>query len=111
MVRAGDYATAALRFNEAAGIAEGADKDEALYSQAWALAADDSQARALSVLRAMPSSGNWAGPRALLLARLDIDTGAKAEAKSAIETGLSSKLFVGDELDFAKSLLSEASAE
>jgi hypothetical protein len=111
LVRSGDYADAALKFNEAAEAADGVDKDSAMYSEAWALAASDSQAKAVKVLRAMPSSGNWAGPRALLLARLDIDSGAKAEAKSVIEAGVSAKLFVGDEVDLAKSLLDEASAE
>jgi len=111
LVRAGDYADAALRFKDAAGMAEGVDKDAALYAEAWALAAGDSQAPAVKVLRTMPSSGNWAGPRALLLARLDIDSGAKAEAKSVLQSGMDSKLFVGDEVDLAKALLDEASAE
>jgi hypothetical protein len=111
LVRSGDYADAALRFHEASGIAEGVDKDSAMYSEAWALAADDSRAKAVKVLRAMPSSGNWAGPRALLLARLDIDSGANAEAKSVLESGMKSKLFAGDEVDLAKSLLAEASAQ
>jgi hypothetical protein len=109
LVRAGDFATAALRFSDAAGIAEGQDKDAAMYSEAWALAADDSRARAVNILRAMPSSGNWAGPRALLLARLDIDSGAKAEAKTVIQTGMAGKIFTGDEVDLAKTLLDEAS--
>jgi hypothetical protein len=111
LVRNGDYAGAARRFNEAVGIAEGVDKDEALYSEAWALAADDSQARAVNILRGMPASGNWAGPKALLLARLDIDSDNKAEAKTLLQSGLSGKIFVGDEVDLAKSLLEEASAE
>jgi hypothetical protein len=111
LVRAGDYSNAALKFDEAAQAAEGVDKDAAVYSEAWALAAGDSQAKAVKLLRSMPSSGNWAGPRALLLARLDIDSGANAEAKSVIQAGVSSKLFVGDEVDLANSMLDEASAE
>jgi hypothetical protein len=108
LVRSGDFATAALRFNEAAGAAEGVDKDAAQYSEAWALAADGSQARAVNILRTMPASGNWAGPRGLLLARLDIDSGAKAEAKTVIKAGMDAKLFVGDEVELAQSLLAEA---
>jgi hypothetical protein len=111
LVREGDYQTAALRFGEVAEQAEGSDKDAAQYSQAWALAAGDGQARAVKILRSMPSTGNWAGPRALLLARLDIDSGAKAEAKLVIQSGMSAKLFVSDEAELAKSLLDEASAE
>jgi hypothetical protein len=111
LVRAGDYSSAALKFGEAVEVAEGVEKDSAMYSQAWALAAADSQAQSVKILRAMPSTGNWAGPRALLLARLDIDSGANAEAKSVIQAGIAAKLFVGDEGDLAKSLLAEASAE
>ena len=59
----------------------------------------------------MPASGSWAGPRGLLLARLDIDSGAKDEAKSIIDSGLAAKLFLGDDVELAKSLLVEASAK
>ena len=111
LVRSGDYANAALRFKEAAGLAEGVDKDSAQYSEAWALAADGSQAQAVAILRGMPATGNWAGPRALLLARLDIDSGADAEARSVVQSGLDAKLFVGDEVELAKSLIDEASAQ
>lgn len=111
LVRAGDYVNAAAKFGEAVDAADGVEKDSAMYSQAWALAAGDSQARAVKILRTMPSTGNWAGPRALLLARLDIDSGANAEAKSVVQAGLKAKLFVGDEIDLANSLLSEASAQ
>jgi len=111
LVRSGEYDKAAAKFGEAVSAAEGVDKDSAMYSQAWALAAGNSQAKAVKVLRAMPSTGNWAGPRALLLARLDIDSGASGEAASLIQSGLDAKLFVGDEVDMAKALLDEASAQ
>ena len=111
LVRDGDYANAALKFNEAGQAAEGDEKDSAQYAEAWALAADDSSAQAVKILRSMPSTGNWAGPRALLLARLDIDSGAKAEAKAVIGAGIAAKLFVGDDIDLANSLLAESSAK
>ena len=111
LVRSGDYDKAAAKFGEAVDAADGVDKDAAMYSQSWALAAGDNQARAVKILRAMPVTGNWAGPRALLLARLDIDSGANAEARSVVQSGLDAKLFVGDEVDFAKSLIDEASAQ
>jgi hypothetical protein len=111
LVRTGEYGSAARRFNEAAGAADGVDKDAAQYSEAWALAADESQGRAVNILRGMPSSGNWAGPRALLLARLDIDSGAKVEAKTVIQSGMAAKLFVAEEVELAKALLEEAQAE
>lgn len=63
LVREGDFATAALRFDDAAFASEGEEKDAARYAQAWALAADDSSAQAVKVLREMPSEGTWAGPR------------------------------------------------
>jgi hypothetical protein len=109
LVRNGDYANAALKFSEAASAADGDEKDSAQYAQAWALAANDSSAQAVKILRTMPSKGTWAAPRALLLARLDIDSGANAEAKAMLTDGISAKLFVGDDVDLAKSLLDEAS--
>ena len=111
LVRDGDFTAAAGKFHEAAASAEGEDLDSAQYAEAWALAASDSSAHAVKLLRAMPSSGTWAAPRALLLARLDIDSGAKAEAKTLISSGLSGNIFVGDDVDLAKGLLSEASAK
>jgi hypothetical protein len=109
-VRDGDYSNAALKFNEASSAAEGDEKDSAQYAEAWALAADDSSARAVKILRSMPSKGSWAAPRALLLARLDIDSGAKAEAKSVLEAAFTAKLFVGDDVELGKSLLAEANS-
>jgi hypothetical protein len=108
LVRNGDYANAALKFGEAAEAADGADKDAAQYAQSWALAANDSSAQAVKILRVMPSTGNYAAPRALLLARLDIDSGAKGEAQSLLNAGIKAKLFVGDDVDLANSLLDEA---
>jgi hypothetical protein len=111
LVRDGDFSSAALKFNEAAEAAEGNEKEAAQYAEAWALAADGSSARAVKILRIMPASGSWAAPRALLLARLDIDSGAKDEAKALIDSGLAAKLFMGDDIELAKSLLVEASAK
>jgi hypothetical protein len=111
LVRDGDFSAAALKFDEAVYAAEGDEKVSASYAEAWALAADDSSARAVKILRGMPSTGVWAGPRALLLARLDIDSGAKAEATSVLEAANAAKLFVGDDVDLAKTLLAEASAK
>ncbi len=108
LVRDGDFSAAAAKFDEAVVAAEGDEKDSATYAEAWSLAADDSNAKAVKLLRGMPSSGTWAGPRALLLARLDIDSGAKAEAKAVLEAGSAAKLFAGDDVDLADSMLAEA---
>jgi len=106
--RDGEFAAAAAKFDEAVLAAEGDEKETASFAEAWALAADDSFARAVKILRGMAASGTWAGPRALLLARLDIDSGAKAEAKALLEAAAAAKLFVGDDVDLARSLLAEA---
>jgi hypothetical protein len=111
LVRDGAFADAALMFADAATAAEGDDKDAAQYAEAWALAAADSSARAVKILREMPDKGSWASPRTLLLARLDIDSGAKGEAKSILDSGIKAKLFAGDDLELARSLLAEASAK
>lgn len=111
LVRDGDFTAAAAKFDEAVFAAEGDEKEAASYAEAWALAADESSARAVKLLRGMASAGMWAGPRALLLARLDIDSGAKAEAKALLEAATKASLFVGDDVDLAKSLLAEASAK
>jgi hypothetical protein len=111
LVRDGDFASAAAKFDEAVFAAEGDEKDSASYAQAWSLAADDSSAKAVKILRGMPDSGQWAGPRALLLARLDIDSGAKAEAKTVLEAAEAASLLVGDDVDLANALLAEANAK
>ena len=111
LARNGDFAGAAQKFDEAASAAEGDDRDQATYDEAWALAACDSSAQSVKLLRAMPSVGIWAAPRVLLLARLDIDSGSKDEAQSLLQSGLAAKVFVGDDVDMANSLLAEASAQ
>jgi hypothetical protein len=108
LVRSGDFVNAAAKFGDAAFSAEGDEKDAAVYAQAWSLAACDSSAQAVKLLRGMPSAGVWAGPRALLLARLDIDSGAQAEAKSVLDAALTANLLAGDDVDLAKSLITEA---
>ncbi len=111
LVRDGDFDGAAARFDVAAKASAGDDKDSATYSEAWALAAGDNNAKAVKLLRDMPDSGTWAGPRALLLARLDIDSNACDEAKAVLDAGISSKLFVGDDVSLADSLLAEATVQ
>jgi hypothetical protein len=108
LAKAGKYPDAAAKFAAAAREAEGEQKDGALYGQAWALAVDGSAIPALKTLRSMPSSGPWAGPRALLLARLDLDSGAAEEAAAVLKAALAAKLLVGDDVELAKDMLAEA---
>jgi hypothetical protein len=111
LVRDGDFANAALKFEEAVVAAEGDEKDSASYAEAWAYAAGDSSARAIKILRGMPATGAWAGPRALLLAQLDILSGAKTEAKAILDAANKAKLFSGDDAVLASSLLADAAAK
>ncbi len=108
LARDGRFAEASHKFSEAADAAEGEQKDGALYGKAWALAAADSVVPAVMTLRTIPASGPWAGPRALLLARLDLESGAVEEARSVLKTAIDAKLLVGDDLALAKSMLEEA---
>lgn len=109
LARDGKYTEAALRFQDAIAIASGDEKDAAVYGKAWALAADGSTLQAVKALRSMPSSGPWAGPRAILLARLDLETGAKDEAKTLLSSAIDARMLAGDDLVLAKSMLDEAS--
>lgn len=108
LVRLGEFAAAAVKFDEAVLAAEGEQKAEAAYAEAWALAADDRPGQAVKLLRSITGAGKWEGPRILLLAQLDIQTGAKAEAESILTSGMNAKLFSGDDLELAKALLAEA---
>ncbi|HUX38008.1 MAG TPA: hypothetical protein VMV44_08895 [Rectinemataceae bacterium] len=108
LARDGKYDEAAAKFDQAGQATQGAAKDSAQYAEAWALSAGGSVARAVKLLRAMPASGTWAGPRTLLLARLDLDSGAGDEAKSILDAGLASGLFAGDDATLAQSMLAEA---
>lgn len=110
LVRAKDYGKAAQQFGSVVATAQGDMKTEALYGQAWALEASGSTIPAIKILRSMPSEGVWAGPRILLLARLDLGTGAFTEARSLLEAALGASLFSGEDLELAKAMLKEAKA-
>lgn len=104
------YDDAASSFGKAAAIADGDDKDKALYSQAWALSAGGSSARAIKLLRGMSSVGPWAGPRAILLARLDLDTGSTDEAVALLKGALAAGTLSPDDQAMAQAMLKEAGA-
>jgi hypothetical protein len=107
-VAEGRYEEAAGKFSEAAEALDGGERAGALYGKAFCLAVVGETIPAIKELRSLPSSGDWAGPRALLLARLDLDTGAAAEARSVLEAAISGKLFTGEDLEAAKARLAEA---
>jgi tetratricopeptide (TPR) repeat protein len=101
------YDEAAAAFGKAVAVADGDQKDQALYSQAWAYSAGGSSLRAVKILRSMAATGTWAGPRAILLGRLDIDSGSAAEAKAILQAAISAGSLAGDDLALAKSMLQE----
>lgn len=102
------YGEAAAKFGEAAGAADGDKKDDATYSQAWALAANGQTAESVKILRGMPATGVWAGPRALLLGRLDIDSGAKDEARVLLQAALDNGSLAGSDVQVAKDMIAES---
>lgn len=110
LVKAKDYRKAAEQFGSVVATAQGGMKAEALYGQAWALEASGSTIPAIKILRAMPAESAWAGPRVLLLSRLDLGTGAYSEARSLLESAIGSGLFSGEDLEQAKAMLKEAKA-
>jgi len=110
LVKAKDFRKAAEQFGSAVATSEGGMKAEALYGQAWSLEASGSTIPAIKILRSMPSEGAWAGPCVLLLSRLDLGTGAYAEARSLLEAAIASNLFSGEDLELAKAMLKEAKA-
>jgi hypothetical protein len=111
LVREGDFSAAAAKFDEAVLAAEGVQKAEAAYAEAWALAADDRTGQAVKLLRSMSAAGQWEGPRVLLLSRLDLDTGSAKEAASLLKAGIDAKLFAGDDLELAKAMLTESAGK
>lgn len=104
------YGEAADAFAKAAKAAQGDQKEQALYGQAWSFAQAGSTVRAIKTLRSMSNEGAWSVPRALLLARLDLESGASAEAESLLNAAIASGALAGGDLDMANSMLEEARA-
>lgn len=102
------YADAADRFRRAAEEAIGQKRDEYRYAQAWSLAAANDLLGAIKVLRPMEASGFYAVPRAILLARLNLDTGAPREAAAVLDTVASNPALSGEDAAMVKELREEA---
>jgi hypothetical protein len=111
LVREGDFSAAAAKFDEAVLAAEGEQKAEASYAEAWALAADERTGQAVKLLRSIGGAGRWEAPRILLLARLDLDSGSAQEAATLLKAGVDAKLFSGEDLELAKAMLAETPAK
>ncbi len=102
------YDEAAATFAKAVEAGEGDVRDQASYGQSFALAASGSTLKAIKILRGMPAVGTWSGPRAVLLARLDLESGATEEAVMVLQAAINSGSLAGEDLDLARSMLKEA---
>lgn len=102
------YVEAAARFGEAAEAASGNARESYRYSQAWALAAAGNAIASLKILRAMPEKGPWSAQRAILLARLDLDTGAAREAAAVLDRIDPAVQLTSDEESLIRELKAEA---
>jgi hypothetical protein len=85
-------------------------RSEARYARAYALAAAGSMPQAIKALRAMSGSEAFAGPRAILLARLDLGSGAHDEAICVLQDALDSSVLRPEDEALVRSLLQEAEA-
>jgi hypothetical protein len=108
LVAKGNYVQAAARFAEAAEAASGPTRETYRYSQAWALAAAGNAIASIKILRGMSESGPWSAQRAILLARLDLDSGAAREAAVVLERIDPAVSMTADEASLIKELKDEA---
>jgi len=105
------FVDAAGLFGQAASVATGEEKDGYLYAEAWSYAAGGATIEAIRALRAFaPAPGSWSTQRDLLLARLDIDTGAEAGAKTLLTVLLSGGKLSAEELELANGMMDELKA-
>ena len=79
------FAEAAEKFGIAEKAAPEGERDLYGYSRAVAAASAGDTITSLKVLRTMSPSGSLAIARAVLLARLDLDTGAAREARQVLD--------------------------
>jgi len=102
------YVDAARSFGKAAEEALGDKREEYRYAQAWSLAAGDNAIGAIKVLRPMSSKSIYAIPRAILLARLSLDTGANRDAAAILDEISRNPSLVGEDAALVKELSEEA---
>ncbi|GAB1483154.1 hypothetical protein MASR2M78_19700 [Treponema sp.] len=103
-----NFVEAAKLFGEASMEAYGEQKDEYTYSQAWCLAASENVLGAIKILRPMQPIGLYSTPRAILLARLSLDTGAYKEAVAILSDAKKNPNLSSDDAEMIKQLQVEA---
>lgn len=102
------YLEAAELFGRAATEALGDQRVEYQYSQAWCLAAANNAIGAIKILRPMNDAGAYAIPRAILLARLNLDTGAAKEAVALLDQVAADPTLSGEDAALVKDMREEA---
>jgi len=85
---------------------DGEEKDSATYAEAWSSRPDDSTAKAVKLLRGMPDNGTWQALGHCFWRGWISIRERRGEAKTVISAAMTAKLFVGDDVELAKSLCS-----
>lgn len=102
------FEPAAKKFALAAEGALGDKRDEYRYSQAWCLASANDAIGAIKILRPMASSGAFGIARGILLARLNLDTGAAKEAMALLDEVAKNPSLAGDDAALVDELRAES---
>ncbi len=110
LLQDGDFLQAAAAFSKLSYSATADKQQEYHYSQAWCLASANDLVGALKLLRSMGSSGVFAVPRSLLLARLSLDTMAVNEAVQILEKIRLSPELQRDDRILVQNMLQEAAS-
>lgn len=110
LLQNGAYPEAAAAFARLIVNAPESIKTEYQYSQAWCLASANDLVGAIKLLRVMPASGPVKIQRALLLARLNLETGAIPEAIQVLESVRLSPELETDDRVLVQGMLQEARA-
>ncbi|WP_304222518.1 hypothetical protein [Gracilinema caldarium] len=108
LLRGGSYLEAAASFEQLIPNASAERRVEYQYTQAWCLASANDLVASIKLLRSMSSAGPFAIPRALLLARLNLDTGAIGDAVRVLESVRLSPELQNDDRLLVQNMLQEA---
>jgi hypothetical protein len=103
------FAEAAVKFGIAEKAAPEGERDLYSYSRAVSSASAGDTITSIKVLRTMSPSGSLAIARAILLARLDLDTGATREAQQVLDDAASLPELTREDAALIKEMKDEAS--
>jgi hypothetical protein len=108
LFEAARYTEAAEKFRIAENAANEGERDLYSYSRAVAAASAGDTITSIKVLRTMGPSGSLAIARAVLLARLDLDTGATREAQQILDDASKLPNLTREDLALIRELKDEA---